>query len=199
MPECFLANCLQDGVKKVFDRVIENLIREGAIVEAVDNPWFDDIASFSSAITFPEIAYLHRQRLKEDGDSYPPYIRERIEKGFGYSALEYIDAMEQRRIAMEKWAEFMENRDALILPTTPVTAFPVFSKEVDVCGRTEDGAVQLVRHTRAANVLGCPALSVPAGLTDGLPVGVMLMGARNRDADLLALGHCIEKMLMSVR
>ncbi|MDO4487972.1 MAG: amidase [Eubacteriales bacterium] len=194
IPRGFFDNSIIEGVKKVFDEVIGKISAAGAVIDYADISWFDEIAAFSSAITFPEIAYLHRERLKEKPDAYTPYIRERIEKGFTYSATEYIAAMEKRREAILRWEELMSDKDALIMPTTPVTAYPLFTKEVEICGMMEDGATMLVRHTRAANVLGCPAVSVNAGFSEGLPVGVMLMGKTGSDAMLLSLGSLIEKM-----
>ena len=50
------------------------------------------------------------------------------------------------------------------------------------------------RHTRLANLLECPALSLPAGLTDnGLPVGLMIMGRKHDDASVLNIGMAYER------
>ena len=49
-------------------------------------------------------------------------------------------------------------------------------------------------HTRLANMTGGPALNLPMGLTkNGLPTGMMVMGARNDDLGVLQIGYAYEK------
>ena len=52
----------------------------------------------------------------------------------------------------------------------------------------------LTHHTRLANTAGIPAMSIPCGLTsEGLPVGLMIMGRRSDDVGVLQLGYAYEK------
>ena len=158
-----------------------------------DIPWLEEIPALSSSITFPEAAYKHRERLEKAPESYQPFIRKRLETGFGYTALQYIEALERREEAMEKWADFMADKDAVIMPTVPITAYPLFETTMDFLGEERNCSELLVKHTRTANVLGFPAISMPAGFADGLPVGLQMMGAMGDDAGLLAIGHLFEK------
>jgi aspartyl-tRNA(Asn)/glutamyl-tRNA(Gln) amidotransferase subunit A len=76
--------------------------------------------------------------------------------------------------------------DVLITPTTPQTAFahdaPVPANQAD--------------FTAFANLAGCPALSIPMGLTaDGLPAGLQLLGAPGSDLRLIELGAVLAAAL----
>lgn len=196
VPENLFSGCIQPGVREVFDAAVERLRRAGAEVFSDPITWLEDIPTLSSAISFPEIAYLHRQRLLYDPDGYQPAIRARIERGFSYSAVEYIEAMQRKEELKTRWQKYMADRDAVLMPTEPVTAFPLFTDTLTVCGKEEDSSALLVKHTRAANLIGCPALSVPAGFAGGLPVGVMFMGQINEDARTLQIGHMFEKAVL---
>ena len=194
VPVNVFRDCVDDGVLKVFDDCVRKLLAAGADVREVDMPWLLEISGFSSAITFPEIAYFHRERLMKDPEGYDPAIKARIERGFTYPACEYIDALEKRKMYRAKWTEFMREYDQVIMPTEPVTAYPLFTDTLNVCGKDCEATALLVRHTRIANVLGSPALSVNGGFSGGLPVGIMFMGGINGDAKTLSLGAMFEKL-----
>ena len=195
VPENLLADCIQPEVEAAFWNAVRVLEGEGATVERAEIPFLAEIPTLSSAITFPEIAYLHRERLQADPEGYQPFIRSRIEKGFSYSAIEYIHALQKREEYIEMWNELMRRTDCVLLPTVPITAYPLFQEKMQLYGREYSCSELLVRHTRAANVIGCPALSIPSGLAGGLPTGLMLMGGIRNDAELLALGALAEAAL----
>ena len=52
----------------------------------------------------------------------------------------------------------------------------------------------MVRNTSPFNATGHPALSVPAGVSDGLPVGMQIVGRRWRDEDVLKVGYAYERL-----
>ena len=194
VPTNLFEDCIEPGVLAAFNTLLDTLRRAGADVAEVPIPWLADIPTLSCAITFPEIAYLHRQRLLDDPEGYQPAIKARIERGFTFPAVEYIEAMQRREELKRIWTDFMKDWSAVLMPTEPITAYPLFETVHRINGREEDSSALLVRHTRAANVIGCPALSIPAGLSDGLPVGAMLMGGIGEDAKTLAIGHQIERI-----
>jgi aspartyl-tRNA(Asn)/glutamyl-tRNA(Gln) amidotransferase subunit A len=83
--------------------------------------------------------------------------------------------------------------DALLLPTTPIPAPRTDEREATVDGVCEDVRAWLTRCTRPINLTGHPALSLPCGLTsDGLPVGLQLVGRHFDEATLLRLGRAYE-------
>lgn len=189
VPRNLFADCVEDGVAESFEAAVRTLKDAGASVEDIPIPWLEDIPELSSAITFPEIAYLHRERLQSDPDGYRPAIKARIERGFDYPAVKYIEAMERREKLIRQWESFMADKDAVMMPTVPITAYPLFLESMVLCGKERNCSELLVKHTRAANVIGCPALSVPGRPVGALPVGIMFSGATGKDAELLRLGH----------
>jgi amidase len=81
-----------------------------------------------------------------------------------------------------------------VLPTLPFTAleFP----ESDVSLRTMlHQATSVIINTAPFDISGHPACTVPAGLVDGLPVGLMIVGKRFADETVLRVAHTFEQLV----
>ena len=86
-----------------------------------------------------------------------------------------------------------EQVDVLVMPTTPMTAHR-YEPDLDTYSRIEQGW-NMLGNTGQFNLTGHPALSVPCGMSDGLPVGLMLTGRQFDDATLLRVGHAFEQQM----
>ncbi|WP_369135824.1 amidase [Modestobacter sp. I12A-02662] len=90
---------------------------------------------------------------------------------------------------------FFDRYDVLLAPTTQVLPFPVeVEYPTEVAGVQMDDYVSWMRSCTLISATGCPALSVPGGVTaDGLPVGLQLVTAPRADRRLLEVGHAFEQ------
>ncbi|GAB3008142.1 amidase [Mycobacterium bourgelatii] len=79
--------------------------------------------------------------------------------------------------------------DVLVMPATPATAQPLPEDVTSLYA-----AVGKAANTAPLNVTGHPAISVPAGLVDGLPAGMMIVGKRFDDATVLNVAHAFESL-----
>jgi amidase len=87
--------------------------------------------------------------------------------------------------------EALARYDVLIMPTTPILASPI----TDPGAPLEEylaRALEMMANSAAFDVSGHPACSVPAGLVDGLPTGMMIIGRHFDDATVLRVAHCFE-------
>ncbi len=83
-----------------------------------------------------------------------------------------------------------ESFDLLVSPTAPSTAFRIGEKGEEISGMyTSDDC------TCPANLAGIPALSMPCGLSEGLPVGLQIMAPRFAEQRLLNVAHTLEQEL----
>ena len=106
----------------------------------------------------------------------------------GYYDAYYLKAQQARTLIRRDFAEVFETVDALVTPTSPVVAFPIGEKIgdplqmylIDVC-------------TIPVNIAGLPALSVPCGFSEGMPVGMQLIGPHLSEQRLLRIGHAYEQ------
>jgi Asp-tRNA(Asn)/Glu-tRNA(Gln) amidotransferase A subunit family amidase len=92
---------------------------------------------------------------------------------------------------------FLASRPILLLPVAAVPSFPLGCVELEVAGtRHVVDAMTILAPCRAVSLLGLPAASVPAGVSDGgLPVGVQVVGRAGHDHDVLAVAAELEAAL----
>ncbi len=104
-------------------------------------------------------------------------------------AKDYLKAMRVRRVLMTAIADFLYELDMIVAPTRMGTANPI---EVALDAPRPQAPAGRKRgfmaHIPAGNLAGLPALNLPCGLVDGLPVGITLMGRANMENALLAVG-----------
>jgi aspartyl-tRNA(Asn)/glutamyl-tRNA(Gln) amidotransferase subunit A len=85
---------------------------------------------------------------------------------------------------------FTSGVDLLFTPTTPTPAFSIGAKAADPYEMYLSDI-----FTVTANLTGVPAMSIPIGRVDGLPVGGQLMGQHFHEADLFAAAYGLERAL----
>lgn len=102
----------------------------------------------------------------------------------GYFDAYYLKAQKVRRLIQQDFIDAFREVDVLMSPTTPSPAFVQSEKSSDpVTMYLEDV------FTVAINLAGIPAMSVPAGFVDGLPVGLQIIGDYFSEARLLNVAH----------
>jgi amidase len=81
--------------------------------------------------------------------------------------------------------------DVLVMPTSPIRATPLPEPGAPVAEVLARGT-EMLANTAAFDVTGHPACSVPAGIADGLPIGMMIIGRKFHDATVLRVAHAFE-------
>ncbi len=102
----------------------------------------------------------------------------------GYFDDYYVQAQKVRRMVQDELHAALGKVDVIMGPTTPTCAFKAGEKITDPTQRYLADV-----FTVAANLAGLPALSIPAGFSAGLPIGMQLMGAHFSESRLLNLAH----------
>jgi aspartyl-tRNA(Asn)/glutamyl-tRNA(Gln) amidotransferase subunit A len=125
---------------------------------------------------------------------YGEDVRGRLEQGLTVRALDYLQA---RSIVAQSRASFhsaLRRVDAIVAPTTPITAPPVGSETVRVGGIEESVRSALVRLNRPGNFTGLPTISIPCGFArNGLPIGLQFIGRAFQEGALLRLARSYEQ------
>jgi aspartyl-tRNA(Asn)/glutamyl-tRNA(Gln) amidotransferase subunit A len=106
----------------------------------------------------------------------------------GYYDAYYLRAQRVRRLIAQDFAEAFERVDLIAGPTAPTPAFKLGEKSGDPL---ELYAADV--NTVAANLAGLPAISLPAGFSSGLPVGLQLIAPAFGEARLLNAGHVLQQ------
>ncbi len=108
----------------------------------------------------------------------------------GYYDAYYAQAQKVRTVIAREHAAAFEGCDVLLSPTSPTVAFRLGE-------RTADPLAMYLADllTIPSNMAGLPGLSIPCGLSEGLPVGLQLIGPQFSENTLFRVGHALERAL----
>jgi Asp-tRNA(Asn)/Glu-tRNA(Gln) amidotransferase A subunit family amidase len=140
------------------------------------------------------------QLRKALGDRWPACRDDlTLEMAFGLDLADQVFNLEmagrveaQRTEANERMADLFDDVDFVICATNPDVAFPAEIGLNTRVGNVSVGAENNGLLTIPANIVGNPAVSIPAGTVDGLPVGMQVIGRHHADALLLDLARVVE-------
>jgi Asp-tRNA(Asn)/Glu-tRNA(Gln) amidotransferase A subunit family amidase len=141
------------------------------------------------------------QLRKALGDLWPACKDDlTLEMAFGLDLADQVFNLEmagrveaQRTEANERMADLFDDVDLVICATNPDVAFPAESGLNTRVGNQSVGPENNGLLTIPANIVGNPAISIPAGTVDGLPVGMQVIGRHHADALLLDLALVVER------
>jgi amidase len=104
----------------------------------------------------------------------------------------YAKAQNLRRVLRQAYDDVLAHYDLLLMPTTPMKSQPLPAAH---CSREEylARALEMINNTCPLDASGHPAMSVPCGVIDGLPVGMMLIGRKFDEATVLRASDAFER------
>jgi aspartyl-tRNA(Asn)/glutamyl-tRNA(Gln) amidotransferase subunit A len=108
----------------------------------------------------------------------------------GYYEAYYGRAQQVRTVIIKEHAAVFERFDLIVSATSPTVAFPIGERADDPLAMY---AADLL--TIPSNMAGMPGLSIPCGLSEGLPVGLQLVGRQLSENTLFRAGHALEQAL----
>ena len=159
-------------------RTLESL---GATIEAVRLPkWYFDMQIAAGTISTSEMFSLHRKWIEDKGKAIGDGVRGRALLGKTFAPGAYAEELRRMKQRRAEFAEWMRPYDGLLTPSVGVPAIPL--TEVD---ETSPISGYL---TRPGNYLGLCGLSMPSGFSQGLPVGIQIVGKPYAERDVLRLG-----------
>jgi amidase/aspartyl-tRNA(Asn)/glutamyl-tRNA(Gln) amidotransferase subunit A len=216
LPEELFAET-EPAVEEQVRGVIADLEAAGATVEPVSVPTVSDAVHVWNAVTNVEFADTLRSglvpvrrrvaldptwqdaaagALAARAGEFGPVVRRKALVGAALLERDgraYVRARTLCDRLAREFAAALEGRDALLAPTMPVTAPELGAWAAGSYSSGPD--VPLAYNTRPADLAGIPAVSVPAGDLEGLPVGLQAVGARHDDHALLGVARALERLI----
>ena len=196
IPRAYFLDLLDAQVAARFDETCERLRSAGAILDDVVIRHTKEIGTIYVHIALPEAAAYHAATLDSRPQDYTENVRLRLELGRYILAEDYVRAQRGRHVLTREVREALGGRDGLLLPSMPVPATRLGVPTVSIGGTEETVRNITLRLTQLFNITGHPAISLPCGKTDeGLPVGLQIVGTRNRTPELLQVAAALERTL----
>ncbi|WP_347957144.1 amidase [Gordonia aichiensis] len=180
-------------VERLVRARIDDLVSRGARVEKVSIPALKYSEWTELAVSLSEASAIHHRDLQTRPEDFGADIRFLFYLGELFSSVDYLQAQQVRRQIKHDFAAALSGVDVLIAPTLPVMAPDIGSAVADLNGDPVDLVDNFIRYTGPSNLTGLPAMTVPAGLDDGLPVGVQIIGKAFDEETVLRVGHYIEQ------
>ncbi len=174
-----------------------HLEREGAHVETVE----EDFAALEDAFLVVLQAGLAARvgpYMAKFGDKVAPSLRESVERGMRWSAVEWASALGQRTAVYRRVQALFQRFDFLVSPTLSRPALPVDHDPFEpiTIGGEPAGSIRgaWYPYLWPFNLAGHPAVSLPCGWSsDGLPIGLQIVGPWYADRRVLALAGHLER------
>ena len=212
IPDEYFVPGMQEGVREALMASIKTLEGLGASIERVSLPatryalacYYIIAPSECSAnlarydgvkygYSFQDTENMWEAMEKTRQYGFGPEVKRRIMLGTyalssGYYDAYYLKAQQVRTLIRCEFEEAFRGFDALVTPTSPTVAFRLGEK-------TQDPVQMYLSdiYTVPVNVAGLPAISIPCGLADGLPVGMQLIGPPLSEETLLRIAYAYEQ------
>ena len=196
VPRGLLFMHTEDAVLQAFENALAALSTAGArVTEMALDTWLGAPARLQEQGTLvaAEAAHIHREVLARAPQALDPLVLARIRRGEAITAAHYVGVMQARATLQQALDAQLEDVDLLVLPTVPFVA-PAIASLQDEDAFTWANLLAL-RNPSVFNFFDLPALSLPLARPQGaLPVGLMAVGRRGGDRELLAIGTALERL-----
>lgn len=208
VPKAFFNDFVDDSIKNAIEQSLKILENMNAQIVEVELkllplwvPCYFVIAyaeASSNLARFDGVEFGHRSKNAKNlnelvtmsrDEAFGLEVKRRILAGTyvlssGYFDDYYLHAQKIRRMIQDELKTVLNEVDVLIGPTTPILPYKLGEKKFNPTQKSLGDT-----FTVCANLAGLPALSIPAGFNNGLPIGMQIIGAPLSEEKLLNIGH----------
>lgn len=197
LPTNFYFDDMNKNVREVIDETIKVLSNMGAIIQDIDLPNIEKFIEAHKAILRSEAYAVHEQNLINYPDHFDEEVKERLLTAYETKGFEYAQALQIRQLAKVEFNQVLGEVDVIFTPTLPILPPNIGERHVDIEKYVgQHIRWSIIKLTAPTNLNGFPSLSIPCGFSsDGLPIGIQLIGKEYDEVTLYRLGHALELKL----
>ena len=212
VPKEYFAQGVESAVAVSVRAAIDVLVALGAVAEEISLPHSEyalptyyilaPAEASSNLARYDGVRFGHRtsratnhidlfEKSREEG--FGQEVKQRIMIGTyalsaGYYDAFYLKAQQVRTLIKREFESAFERFDVIVTPTAPTTAFPIGQKSGDPLAMKLSDVL-----TIPANMAGIPAMSLPCGFSNGLPIGLQVMAKAFDEETMLRTAHAYEQ------
>ena len=184
---------IHQEVRAAFQEALAVLEDLGVEIVEVSVPRVVEGMEAALTILMAEATAIHEEFLRTRPDDYQSDVRARLEKGFPISGSDYGRARRTGELLRRDFVTLFQKVDLFATPMCGITAPRIGQREVTIGGEVVSVMAPLTRYTRAFNLTGLPAISVPCGFSsEGLPIGLQLVGRAWNETTVLRAAYAYE-------
>lgn len=180
-----------DDLPARFGAFVDVLADAGAELVDVELPHYREVSTTLYVTVLSEALAYHLPALRAHWNDYFRSTRLGLSTGVFVTGADYVQAQRVRRAGQQAVRALFGDVDVVVTPTISRPAPPI--EDAHAYLSTLYDGTSLTRHTAYWNVLGNPALTVPIGFSDGLPLGGQIIGRPFADRDVLAVGAVYQR------
>ena len=199
VPKGFFFEKGHSSVLQIVQGALQQLQDNGFQLREVSVHDIEDVPEMQLSTIASEAFAVHRLLLQKQSLLYGADVRQRLEGAKDIPGYRYVEAQQFRQRFRATLDLLFDTVDVLVTPTTPLVATDVGQTKAHIRAQEVNIRSHLTRYTNPWNLSGYPAISVPCGLSsDGLPVGLQIVGSRFSEHKLLSVAKLFEDIFAFV-
>jgi len=187
---------LDPEVRRETEAALSDMQENGAAIREVSLPHLEASLDAATTVSLAEALHVHETAgfFPARAKDYSEEVRQRIESGERVTAIQFLAALDVRKRLLAEFEVALRDVDVFVAPTVPAPAPLIGAESIGIAGEQVGVRPALVGWARPANFTGLPAISIPCGFTsDGLPVGLQLIGRSFDELTLLRIAYSYER------
>lgn len=185
---------VDNQVEEAVKFALLQLEKLGAKIEIVKIPALAAAEFAQLATIVSEASAIHHANLIKRPENFGEDVRFLLEFGELIPAVDYLQSQQVRLQLSNDFANAFKHIDVLISPTLPFLPPNIGDHSVDINGEKASFSDHVMRFTGPGNLTGLPALSLPCGIRNGMPVGLQIMGPAFKEENVLNIAIALERL-----
>lgn len=185
---------IDEEVQKSVITTIQKLERLGAKIEIINFNTIND-ARYAYALTLAsEASAVHHKHIRFQEENLGDNLKTELCFGETISAIDYLYAQNIREQVRQEFEQVFKKVDVIISPTVPFIAPSIGENKILLNNREVAFGDHVSRMIRPTTLIGIPAITVPCGMSQGLPIGAQILSAPFNEVTILKVAQAIENM-----